>query len=210
MSNASNGQLEKEHEKGDLDTPYVVGIGASAGGLEAIEQFFQNMKSNIDAAFVVVQHLSSKYKSFMPELLVKYTNMKVLVAKQGLQVNPKTVYLCPPNHYITINNQGRIHLETYHESQVVNYPIDAFLTSISLYAKKKAIGVILSGKGTDGTKGLNDIHERNGLCIVQNETAKYMDMPESAIKSGVGDYIINPSVMPEHIQNYIETKPRGV
>ncbi|WP_121664534.1 CheR family methyltransferase [Metabacillus litoralis] len=207
MSNAPNGQLEQEHEKGELDTPYVVGIGASAGGLEAIEQFFQSMKSDIDAAFVVVQHLSSKYKSFMPELLRKYTNMQVFEAKQGLEVKPKTVYLCPPNHYITINNKGQLHLEKYHESQVVNYPIDTFLTSIAYYAQKKAIGVILSGKGTDGTKGLNDIHERGGLCLVQNETAKYMDMPESAIKSGVGDYVINPSVMSEHIQNYIETEP---
>jgi len=207
MLHAREGQVEIESRKTASEVPYVVGIGASAGGLEAIEQFFQSMDHHIDAAFVIVQHLSSKYKSFMPELLAKSTNMQIILAKEGLQLTEKTVYLCPPNHYITINDQGIVHLEEYDASQPVHNPIDTFLTSIATYAQTKAIGVILSGKGTDGTKGLIDIHEKSGLCLIQNETAKFIDMPESAIKSGVGDYILSPKAMPEQISHYITTKP---
>lgn len=207
MSYAPEGQIEMDEKKAEFEIPYVVGIGASAGGLEAIEQFFQSINREIGAAFVVVQHLSSKYKSFMPELLTKYTNMTVLQANEGMKIEPKTVYLCPPNHYITIQEEGLLHLEKYHESQTVHYPINTFLSSVAMFAETRAIGVILSGKGTDGTKGLNDIHEKSGLCIVQNETAKYMDMPESAIKSGVSDYVLSPEEMPEHIKNYMETTP---
>lgn len=208
MSHAQEGQqIEMKLTKSASEVPYVVGIGASAGGLEAIEHFFQSMNPLIDAAFVVVQHLSSKYKSFMPELLAKSTSMKIILAEEGLRLKEKTVYLCPPNHYITINEQGFIHLEEYADKKPVHYPINVFLSSIATYAEKKAIGIILSGKGTDGTKGLNDIHEKGGLCLIQNETAKFKDMPESAIKSGIGDYILDPKSMPEQISHYITSKP---
>ncbi len=207
MSHAPEGQIEMGLKKAVSEIPYVVGIGASAGGLEAIEQFFQSIRSDIDAVFVVVQHLASNYKNFMPELLKKSTNMQIVIAKEGLQLKPQTVYLCPSNHYITINDQGFVHLEKYHDSQPVHYPINTFLTSIAAYAETKAIGIILSGKGTDGTKGLNDIYEKSGLCLIQDETAKFRDMPESAIKSGAGDYILSPKEMPDQIKNYIKTKP---
>lgn len=207
MLQAQDGQMEINHTKSVSEVPYVVGIGASAGGLEAIQQFFQNIVPYIDAAFVVVQHLSSKYKSYMPELLAKSTNMKIIIAEKGLRLSGKTVYLCPPNHYITINKQGFIHLEEYDDKQSVHYPIDIFLSSLATYAETKAIGVILSGKGTDGTKGLNDIRAKSGLCLIQDETAKFMDMPESAMKSGAGDYILAPKAMPERISDYIATKP---
>ncbi|WP_226670923.1 CheR family methyltransferase [Metabacillus litoralis] len=207
MSNVTEGQGIIEHHKPTQDIPYIVGIGASAGGLEPIELFFQSITSDIEAAFVIVQHLSSQYKSFMPELLKKHTNMKVIQAEEGMILKPRTVYLCPPNHYIYVKNEGILALEKYHKDKAINYPINGFFSSLAYFAEERAIGVIFSGKGSDGTKGLNDIHEKSGLCLVQNKTAKYSDMPESAIRSGVTDYVISPSDMPQQIISYIETKP---
>ncbi|TXC89827.1 PAS domain S-box protein [Metabacillus litoralis] len=208
MSNVTEGQEIIEHNnKANHLVPYIVGIGASAGGLEPIEQFFQSIKTNIDAAFVIVQHLSSQYKSFMPELLKKHTDMKVIQAEEGMILKARTVYLCPPNHYIYIKDEGVLQLEKYDKDKAINYPINGFLTSLASYAEERAIGVIFSGKGSDGTKGLNDIHEKSGLCLIQNKTAKYSDMPESAIKSGIADFVISPTEMPQHIINYIDAKP---
>ncbi|APH06163.1 CheR family methyltransferase [Bacillus weihaiensis] len=207
MSNNTEGQGVLDRNSTKNETPYIVGLGASAGGLEAIEQFFQAVDTDIPAAFVIVQHLSSQYKSLMPEILKKYTTMKVVQVEEGMILKPNTVFLCPPNHYLYIQKPGMLRLKKYDEGKVLNDPINHFFTSLADFAKERSIGIILSGKGSDGTTGLKDIHENNGLCLIQNETAKYQDMPESAIKSGVADFILSPSDMPQHIITYMETVP---
>lgn len=175
---------------------YVVGIGASAGGLEAIEQFFANMPSNTGMVFVIVQHLSSKYKSFMPELLAKKTNMNILRAAKGMQLVPNTIYLNPPNQFLTIT-EGVFQLEEYEKDKHYNFPIDTFLKSLAQDKKHKAISIIFSGNGTDGTEGVRIIKENGGVVFVQEEdTAKFHNMPKSVIASGVADYIEAPSDIP--------------
>ena len=179
---------------------YVVGIGASAGGLEAIEQFFASMPSNTGMVFVIVQHLSSKYKSFMPELLAKKTNMNILRAAKGMQLVPNTIYLNPPNQFLTIK-EGVFELEEYEKDKHYNFPIDTFFRSLAHEKQQKAISIIFSGNGTDGTEGIRVIKENGGVVFVQEEvTAKFHNMPKSAITSGVADYVEAPSDIPVIIQ----------
>ncbi|MCE4048522.1 CheR family methyltransferase [Bacillus sp. Au-Bac7] len=179
---------------------YVVGIGASAGGLEAIEQFFANMPSNTGMVFVIVQHLSSKYKSFMPELLAKKTNMNILRAAKGMQLVPNTIYLNPPNQFLTIK-EGVFELEEYEKDKHYNFPIDTFFRSLAYEKQQKAISIVFSGNGTDGTEGIQIIKENGGIVFVQEkDTAKFHNMPKSAITSGVADYVEAPSDIPVIIQ----------
>ena len=145
----------------DLDTdtqspplnagPLVIGMGASAGGLEALQSFFANMPSNSGAAFVVVQHLSPDYKSLMAEILGKYTGMTVIQAEEGMAVEPDAVYLIPPKHNLTFRN-GRLFLMP-HVHSGLNHPIDIFFESLATEMKERAVAVIFSGTGSDGTNG---------------------------------------------------------
>lgn len=184
---------------------YVVGIGASAGGLEAIEQFFASMPSNTGMVFVIVQHLSSKYKSFMPELLAKKTNMNILRAAKGMQMVPNTIYLNPPNQFLTIK-EGVFELEEYEKDKHYNFPIDTFFRSLANEKQQKAISIIFSGNGTDGTEGIRVIKENGGVVFVQEEvTAKFHNMPKSAITSGVADYVEAPSDIPVIIQTITDS-----
>ncbi len=185
---------------------YVVGIGASAGGLEAVEQFFQQMPSDSGMAFCVIQHLSPQYKSFMPELLAKHTDMEICSAKQGMEVKPNTIYLIPPSNYITIQ-KNILQLSSFDSSTTVNFPIDVFFNSLALEKKEKSIGLILSGKGSDGTKGIKAIHECGGFVLAQKpKTAKYQDMPKNAIQSGFVDYVASPGEFPEYLIDYVSQK----
>ncbi|WP_406589810.1 CheR family methyltransferase [Bacillus atrophaeus] len=171
--------------------PAIIGIGASAGGLNAVKEFFKAFKSSLNVCFVVVQHLSAKYKSFMPELLGKYTSMDVRLARNGETLKGKTVYLCPPNHNIKIENHT-IQVHTYDENEKINYPIDYFLKSLALSQREKAIAIILSGKGRDGAEGMKLIHEHGGICMAQDESAQCPDMPNHVIKSGIADFVERP------------------
>lgn len=182
---------------------YIVGIGASAGGLEALEKFFSNTPSDSNMAFVVIQHLSPDYKSLMADLLAKRTDMPVLVAEDGVIVRPNHVYLIPPKQSITIFH-GKLFL-TERESGLLYLPIDIFFHSLAQDIEEKAIGVILSGTGSDGARGLRAIKENGGLVIVQDEkTAKFDGMPRSAIATNLVDYILPPENITREIINYIQ------
>ncbi len=187
---------------------YYVGIGASAGGLEAIETFFKHMPHDSDLAFVVVQHLSPDYKSLMAELLSKHTLMPVLRSEDGMQVQANHIYLIPPKKNLTIFH-GKLLLKDQEFDRSanggINLPIDIFLRSLAEDMGEKAIAIILSGTGSDGTRGIRTIKEQGGMIMVQSEeSAKFDGMPKSAITTGLADFILPPEEMPRQLQSFIK------
>lgn len=182
---------------------YYVGIGASAGGLEALEAFFSNMPTESGLAFFVVQHLSPDYKSMMDELLARHTSMDIKVAEENMSISPNTIYLIPPRKIMTLSND-HIHLEEKVDRHKLNLPIDIFFRSLAMDAQKDAIAVILSGTGSDGTRGIRSIKEHGGMVMVQDDqSAKFDGMPRSSIATGLADFIIPPDKMPEALLEYI-------
>ena len=187
------------------DEMFIAGIGASAGGLEALQQFFRFMPSNSGIGFVVIQHLAPDYKSLMADILSKYTQMPVKQAENGMLVEPNSVYLIPPKKNITFHN-GRLFLKDYIHG-LLNHPIDIFLNSLAEEIHEHSIGVILSGTGSDGTNGIKAIKEKGGLTIVQDPlTAKFDGMPKSAISTGVTDYILSPKNIADELLHYSKYK----
>lgn len=188
-----------EHGK----TPFlIVGIGASAGGLKAFELFFSKMPPDSGMAFILVPHLDPSRVSMLPELLKKYTDMPLLQADDGTKVKRNTIYIIPPNKKMAINH-GSIVLTEPTEPRGLRLPIDGFFRSLAEDQGSNAIGVILSGTGTDGTTGLKAIKEAGGLTIAEDTAlAEFDGMPRSAIESGMVDYVLAPEKIPEQILNY--------
>ncbi|MGB5749409.1 MAG: chemotaxis protein CheB [Desulfobacterales bacterium] len=182
----------------------IVGIGSSAGGLEALELFFSNLPHETNMAFVIIQHLSPKHKSIMADILMKYTAMKVLQIKDNQEIKPNYVYLNPPDkNVITLNS--RLHLAAPTQTHGVNLPIDCFFRSLSEDQGEKAICIILSGTATDGTLGLKAIKGEGGMAMVQDpESAKYAGMPSSAIATGLVDFILPVEKIPEALIRYVQ------
>jgi two-component system CheB/CheR fusion protein len=178
----------------DLDFS-VVAVGASAGGLEALEHLFTNMPSDTGLAFVVIQHLSPDYKSLMVELLSKYTRMNVQRVEDGMKVEPNCVYLIPPKKNMTLFH-GKLYLTEQNMGHGLNLPIDIFFRSMAEDLGERSIGIVLSGTGSDGTLGIRAIKGAGGMVMVQDEnTAKFDGMPRSAISTGLVDYILPPEEM---------------
>lgn len=181
--------------------PTIIGIGASAGGLEALQLLFGCMPSKSGQSFVVVQHLSPDYKSFMADILGKHTAMRVLEAENEMPVEPDTVYLIPPKKYMTLKN-GRLILSDY-LGGTLNHPIDIFFTSLAEECRERSIVAVLSGTGSDGTNGVKAVKEHGGLVIAQEpETAKFDGMPKSVIKTGLADFILSPEEIADEILNF--------
>ncbi|MEJ2156853.1 MAG: chemotaxis protein CheB [Desulfobacteraceae bacterium] len=184
---------------------HYVGIGASAGGLEAIEAFIKNMPARNGLAFVLIQHLSPDYKSLMVELLSKRTDMPVHRAENGMVVEADCIYLIPPKKNLTIFHGKLILSEPERERSGIFLPIDVFLRSLAEDQGEKAIGIILSGTGSDGMRGVRAIKESGGMVMVQDEsTAKFDGMPRSAISTGLVDFILPPEEMPKQLQAFVE------
>ena len=179
----------------------VVGLGASAGGLEALRSFFNAVAVNSGMAFIVVVHMAPKQPSLMPELLQKVTPLPVSVAKDGQTLEPDHVYVSPPDKEISVY-KGKIQLLDTLDKRMT-LPIDAFLKSLALDQGAHAAAVILSGTGTDGTLGSEDIKANDGLVLAQSEdSAGYDGMPRSVIGSGVVDIIGTPEEMPPKLCQY--------
>jgi two-component system CheB/CheR fusion protein len=169
----------------------VVGVGASAGGLEAFSQLLSALPDNTGMAFVLVQHLDPKHESKLSDLLAKATRMPLVEATHGLAVRPDHVYIIPPNTTLTIA-QGVLQLTPRGEARGPHLAIDQFFKSLAEDRQTGAIGVILSGTGTDGTLGLEEIKAAGGITFAQDEqSAKYAGMPQSAIRSGCVDLILS-------------------
>ena len=175
----------------------IVGIGASAGGLEAFEQFFHNISPNSGMAFVLVSHLDPDHASMLTEILQRSTTMPVVEALDQVQVLPNCVYAIPPNRDLSIFH-GALHLSEPDMPRGQRMVIDAFLRSLAEDQGERAIGIVLSGTGTDGTLGLRAIQGAGGITLVQDPaTAKYDGMPISAIQAGYATYILPVEKMPE-------------
>jgi two-component system CheB/CheR fusion protein len=180
----------------------IVAIGASAGGLEALEHFFQNMPSNAGMAFAVVQHLSPDHASALPHLLAKYTSMHVEQVQNDTKVAPDRVYIIPPNSTLTIQN-GILELEPPGEPRGQRTPIDSFFSSLARDRGENAVCIMLSGTGSDGTRGLKVIKEYGGMALAQTlESAKYDSILRSAIATGLVDHILPVEQMPAKLMEY--------
>jgi len=185
----------------------IVGIGASAGGLESLEQFFGNVPVNSGLAFVVIQHLDPNHVGIMPELLQRTTPMKVLQATDNLQVKPNHVYVIPPNRSMSVLN-GHLFLFEPIELRGLRLPIDYFFRSLAADQHENSIGIILSGMGSDGSLGLKAIKEKNGIVAVQDPAnAKFDGMPNSAINAVVVDILAPAKELPEKLIALLKLSP---
>ena len=175
----------------EMQPSCVVGIGASAGGLEALQQLLTFLPSNTGMAFVIIQHLAPNHKSLLTDILGKYTVMPVIEAQDGMRVERNHVYMIPPKYNIEIVSDV-LRLREYDRAKM-NHPIDIFFRSLASAYENRAVAVILSGTGSDGTNGIRSIKDQNGLIIVQTpESAKFDGMPRNAIATGLVDMIQNP------------------
>ncbi|HXJ19648.1 MAG TPA: chemotaxis protein CheB [Polyangia bacterium] len=192
---------------------YVVGIGASAGGLDAIEKFFDNLPKDTGMAFVVVQHLSPDFKSMMDELLARHTELPIHLVEDGMPVEADHVYLIPSKKEMIISGE-RLLLSEQDRQQERTLPIDVFFRSLAQDCGPRAIAVVLSGGGSDGSRGIADIHAAGGLVVVQDvESAQFDGMPRAAAESGLADWVLPPQEMPhllaEHAANQAQSAARG-
>ena len=201
-------------QKGETDFP-IVGVGSSAGGLEALQDLFTNMPSDTGMGFVAVSHLDPSHVSILPELLRKCMDMPVYQAKDGMGVKPNNIYVIPPNKSMGILH-GKLILLELPEPHGLRLPIDFFLKALAQDRGRAAICIILSGTGTDGALGLRAIKGEAGLAIVQEpSSAKYDGMPRQAIDTGLTDFVLCPSEMPARLvsfagyykKKFIETRP---
>ena len=177
----------------------IVGIGASAGGLEAIEEFLKNMPEGSGIALVIIQHLDPNSKGMLQELLQRTTTMKVFTATDHMTIKPNSVYVIPPNKNISILN-GALHLFEPIAKRGLRLPIDYFFSSLADDRQEKSIGIILSGMGADGTMGLKSIKEKGGFTLVQSpDSAKFDSMPRNAIELVTIDIIASAIDLPEKL-----------
>lgn len=190
--------------------PPIVGIGASAGGLEALEHFLAHVPPGSGLAFVVIQHLDPTHKGIMPELLQRVTHMAVSQAGNRMRVKPDCVYVIPPNKDLSILH-GVLHLLDPVAPRGLRLPIDFFFRALAQDRNERAIGVILSGMGSDGTLGLCAIKENAGLTLVQTPAdAKFDGMPRSAIDAGLADIVAPAQELPEKILGYLKRIPAAI
>ncbi len=181
----------------------IVGIGASAGGLEALEQFLRQVPQGSGIAFVIIQHLDPTHKGIMAELLQRTTGMEVFQVRDRMRVKPNCVYVIPPNKDMSILH-GVLHLFEPMAARGLRLPIDFFLRSLAEDRQELSIGVILSGMGSDGTMGLRAIKEKAGVVLVQEPaSAKFDSMPRSAIEAGLADMVAPAEDLPVKIIDYL-------
>jgi|GEM_PF-1548020 len=186
---------------------YIVGIGASAGGLNALELFFDNMPADSGMAFVVIQHLSPDFKSLMSDLLSRHTRMPIHPVTEGIELQANGIYLIPPKTQMTVMNE-KLSLTERVSGQHLELPIDVFFHSLANDAGEKAVGIILSGTGSDGSRGIQSIHKSGGLVLIQTpELAQFDGMPRNAIASGMSDHTLAPDKMPDLLMEYANCPP---
>ena len=210
-NNSSDSETNTEHNKSDdrdaviqfedngphrnaTDNLIVVGIGASAGGLEALQSMVATLPADSNLCFVIAQHLSPSYRSMMVDLLEKDSTIPVVAARDGQRLRANEACICPPNHNIEITYDNTIKLTSYPDVRHTPRPsVDMLFESIAMVKGENGIGIILSGTGSDGARGIRAIKAENGLGIVQDpSTAKYDGMPNAAINSGNVDLIVAP------------------
>ncbi len=207
---AQDAQDLRKHKKrkptvqSDQDFP-VVGIGASAGGLAAFEAFFSGLPADTDPgmAFVLVQHLAPDHKSMLTDLIRRYTRMQVFEVEDGMVVKPNCTYIIPPNRDMALLN-GTLQLFEPSAPRGRRLPIDFFFRSLAQDRHERAISIVLSGTGSDGTLGVRAIKGEGGMVMVQNpDSTEYDGMPRSALATGLVDYELPPVEMPAQLMAYV-------
>jgi two-component system CheB/CheR fusion protein len=182
---------------------HVVGIGASAGGLAALENFFDNLPEKTGMAFVVVQHLSPDFKSLMDELLARHTALPIQLVQDGMPVQADHVYLIPPKMEMIISG-GRLLLSERGPQPELTLPIDVFFRSLARDCGPRSIAIVLSGGGSDGSRGIRDVRDAGGLVIVQDTgTAQFDGMPKTAREAGVAHWVLAPQDMPHVLTDHV-------
>lgn len=182
----------------------VVGIGASAGGLESL---LDHMPADTGMAFVAVTHQHPGHTSLLPELLSRDTEMPVVEASDGVKIEPNHVYVGPPGGVLAILN-GTLHRMETDDDKAPRLPVDYFFRSLAIDLKERAICIVLSGTGTDGTLGLKAVKGEIGMAMVQKpQSARYSGMPASAIATGLADFMLTPTEMPEQRAGHGTRRP---
>ena len=185
----------------------IVGIGASAGGLEALGLFLKNVPPSCGLAFVIVSPLDPTHKDMMVELLQRHTTMPVIQIADRMRIKPEHVYVIPPNRNLSLLH-GVLHLEEQIKSSGLRLPIDHFFRSLADDQQEHGIGVILSGMGSDGTLGLRALKEKAGIVFVQAPTsAQFAGMPHSAINAGLADVVAPAEELAGRIITYLKYVP---
>ena len=179
-----------------LPPRFVVGIGASAGGLDPLVRFVENLPNNTGMAFVIVQHLSPDFKSLMDELLARHTPLPIHLVEDGMPVEADHIYLIPAKKEMIVSG-GRLLLSERGRQQELTLPIDVFFRSLAQDYGSKAVAIVLSGGGSDGSRGISHVHETGGLVLVQDlDSAQFDGMPKAAIETGIVDHTLRPEDMP--------------
>ncbi|MEM9338897.1 MAG: chemotaxis protein CheB [Bacteroidota bacterium] len=187
------------------NTPYVIGIGASAGGLMALKDFFDHVPADCQHSFVIIQHLSPDYKSLMAELLARNTSLPIHEAGHNLSIKAGSIYLIPAGKNMTYSNE-KLQLTDKPSTNDLNLPIDIFFRSLAKGLNERAIGIILSGTGTDGSRGVRAINEAGGMTMVQSPaTVEFDGMPNSAIATGSVDFILPVKQLPGALIDFINS-----
>lgn len=205
VTNTMSDEDKKKAAQKATDSFPIVGIGASAGGLAAFEEFFSGMPTDTDPnmAFVLVQHLDPNHKSILTELIKRYTRMQVFEVEDGVVVRPNCAYIIPPNRDMAFLN-GTLQLLEPSTPRGQRMPIDFFFRSLAHDQRERAICVVLSGTGSDGTLGVRAIKEEGGMVMVQTpESTEFDGMPRSVIATGMVDYELKPEEMPSQIIAYV-------
>jgi two-component system CheB/CheR fusion protein len=207
MDESVNGGRPAEILEADAAGPrHVVGIGASAGGLDPLVRFFDNLPRDTGMAFVIVQHLSPDFKSLMDELLARHTSLPVQLVEDGMLVERNHVYLIPPKKEMIISG-GRLLLSERDRQQELTLPIDVFFRSLAQDCGPGAVAIVLSGGGSDGSRGICHVHDAGGLVLVQShESAQFDGMPKAAANTGVADYVLAPEEMPRLLVDHTERR----
>jgi two-component system CheB/CheR fusion protein len=182
----------------------IVGIGASAGGLQALEAFFDAVPSDSGLSFVVITHTDPEQETLLPDLIRRKSKIPVKLIREEIAAKPNTIYLPPSNRDLVLE-QGKLHLTNRPVKSEMHMPVDLFLKHLAEEMGEFAACVILSGTGTDGTQGLRLIKEKAGLAVAQDpQSALHAGMPKSAIDTGLVDYVLPPAEMPERLAEYFQ------
>lgn len=182
---------------------FTIAMGASAGGVQALKEFFKHKQQTHGETYVVILHSLRTFESKLAGILEGITPIKCVWISDGMEIRQDTIYVCPPSHEVSISD-GRFNLTERSRNEKINHTIDHLFNSIASFAKGKGIGIIMSGTGTDGTAGSHEIEKHGGVVIVQDpETAQFDGMPLTSIRYDHPDYVLAPQEMPDLIDRIV-------
>jgi two-component system CheB/CheR fusion protein len=209
-SDAGSDDAALQEDSEDSGRLFVAGLGASAGGLRALEGFFAHAPTDGGVAYVVVSHQHPGQTSLLPELIAKHTSLPVVRAEDGTAIEPDTVYLPPPGTHMGVSG-GTLRALEIPEGAAARLPVDSLFRSLAAGLGHRAIGVVLSGTGTDGTEGIRAIKGEAGLTLAQDDgSADFSGMPRSATATGLVDLVLPPESMPERLTSYVKGLQQAV